>query len=78
MSLHRDWKEILRKAWSVRLIALAFLLTGVETAFGVFGQPSFVPVGLFAALSGVTSAAAFVARLYAQPSLAKEDPNADQ
>lgn len=73
-----DWKIILRKAWSVRLIAVAFALTGIETAFAVFGQPSFIPTGLFAALSGLTSAGAFVARLYAQAPFTKDSDHADQ
>lgn len=64
--LRPDWKKILTKAWSIRLTAIAFVLTAIEVSFSVFGAPVFIPVGLFAALSGITSAAAFVARLYAQ------------
>jgi hypothetical protein len=75
--LHDDWKKIVTKAWSIRLIAAAFVLTGIETYFGVFGSPSWLPPGTFAALSGLTSAAAFVARLYAQP-VFKETSHADQ
>ncbi|MBX5130839.1 hypothetical protein HJB53_30575 [Rhizobium lentis] len=64
--LHRDWKKILTKALSQRFTALAILLTGVEVYFAVYGAPAFVPVGTFAALSGLTSAAAFYFRMYAQ------------
>jgi hypothetical protein len=71
--LRHDWKKVLTKAWSIRLIAIAFLLTAVEVAFGIFGAPMWIPAGLFAALSGLVSAGAFVARLYAQ----KEFKDAD-
>ena len=30
MLLHQDWKKILRHAWSVRLLALAAVLSGLE------------------------------------------------
>jgi hypothetical protein len=71
--LRSDWKRILTKAWSVRLIALAFLLTALEVAFSITGAPLGIPSGIFAALSGLTSAGAFAARLYAQ----KEFKDAD-
>lgn len=64
--LHRDWKKILTKAWSIRLIVLAFILTGLEVAFAITGAPFGIPTGVFAALSGLVSAGAFAARLYAQ------------
>lgn len=71
--LHADWKKILTKAWSVRLTVLAFLLTAIEVAFSVYGAPAFIPLGTFAVLSGLTTAGAFAARLYAQ----KEFKDAD-
>lgn len=64
--LHPDWKKTLTKAWSVRFTALAFALTGTEVFFAVYGPPASIPLGLFATLSGITTAAAFAARLYAQ------------
>jgi hypothetical protein len=71
--LHPDWKKILTKAWSQRLNALAFVLTVLEVIFAVYGAPAFIPLGTFAVLSGLTTAGAFVARLYAQ----KEFKDAD-
>ena len=64
MKLIDDWKKILKKAWSVRLLVIAGLLTGVEIILPLLVD-SF-PRGLFAALSFVFTAAAFVARIVAQ------------
>lgn len=64
--LHADWRKIIVKAWSIRLIALAFILTVIEVIFAVYGAPSFIPLGTFAVLSGLTTAGAFAARLLAQ------------
>lgn len=71
--LRRDWKHVLKKAWSIRLIALAFLLTAIEVVLGFFGAPIWLPTGVFAALSGLVTAGAFVARLYAQKDLKDAD-----
>jgi hypothetical protein len=67
MRLTYDWKDILRKAWSVRLMILAGLLTAAEVVLPLFADS--LPRGLFAALSGVTVCAALVARLLAQRDL---------
>lgn len=64
MKLYDNWREILRKAWSIRLMLLAGVLSGVEVALPFFSHA--MPRGVFAALSGITVAAAFVARLVAQ------------
>lgn len=64
MNLHPDWKHILRRAWSVRLMVLAGLLSAVEVALPFFENS--IPRGLFAAVSGLVVGAAFVARLIAQ------------
>jgi hypothetical protein len=59
-----DWRDVLKKAWSVRLMLLAALLSGVEVALPFLGD--FIAPGIFAALSALTVSAAFVARLLAQ------------
>lgn len=59
-----DWKRILRKAWSIRLMLLAGLLSAVEVALPFFSDA--MPRGVFAALSGLSVGGAFVARLVAQ------------
>ena len=64
MILHDEWRTIVRKAWSVRLIVLAFVLSAAEVMLPFFDDA--FPKGIFAALSGLTVAGAFVARLIAQ------------
>ena len=67
MKLLDDWRTILRRAWSVRLMILAFVLTAAEVALPLFADD--LPRGLFAVLSGLAVAGAFVARLAAQRGL---------
>lgn len=64
MKLYDNWRDIVRKAWSIRLMVLAGVLSGVEVVLPFFSHA--MPRGVFAALSGVTVGAAFVARLIAQ------------
>lgn len=65
MNLLPNWRDILKRAWSVRLILLAGLLTGIEFVLPMFADT--FPHGVFAALSFVATSAALVARLVAQP-----------
>ena len=69
LQLIENWRVVLRRAWSVRLIVLAALLTGAETAIGVMTalsvQPP-IPPGIFAGLAGLVSMAALAARFVAQ------------
>lgn len=71
MELMTNWKSIATKAWSMRLIILAALLSGFEVALPVMREAieplGLVPPGVFAALSFVATAAAGVARIVAQP-----------
>lgn len=64
MKLYDNWKEILRKAWSIRFLAMAGLLSGAEVILPLFHDD--IPKNLFAALSMVFVTFAFVARLVAQ------------
>lgn len=59
-----DWRNLLRRAWSIRLMALAFVFTATEVMLPFFGDA--IPPRVFAVLSGVAVAGAFVARLMAQ------------
>ena len=62
-----DWRTVLRRAWSLRLILLAGLLTGCEAVLSAMGT-EWLPVPVWARmviLFGVLGAA-FVARLLAQ------------
>ncbi len=70
MCLVWNWKIILRKAWSIRLIVLAALLSGLEVALPLLDL-AFVPPGWFAFGSFLVTAGAFVARIVAQPSIRK-------
>lgn len=68
MKLIDDWKSIVRKAWSIRLLVIAGLLSGLEVICQVL-EPSLaadLPNGVFASLSGLVTAAALVARVLAQ------------
>lgn len=71
MRLHDSWRDILRKAWSVRLMALAAVFSGLEVALPFLDGLLPVGAGCFAALSGLTTAAAFVARIVAQRELSQ-------
>lgn len=67
MHLRNDWKDVLRKAWSIRLMLLAGLLSAAEVVLPMYSYV--IPDNVFAILSGVTVCAAFVARLVAQKNL---------
>jgi hypothetical protein len=73
MTLVHNWTDVLRRAWSVRLMILAAVLSGAEVALplidGLAIVPGGVPPGLFAVASAITTAVAFVARLVAQKNL---------
>jgi len=64
MHLYDDWKVILKKAWSIRFMILAGVLSAIEVILPFFEDR--FPRGIFAALSGFAVGAAFVARLVAQ------------
>lgn len=69
MKLISNWRDVLRKAWSLRLMVLAALLSGVEVVLPFLSEA--LPRGLFAVLSFLTVAGAFVARLVAQKGLSE-------
>lgn len=60
---------VLRRAWSVRFIAAAFVLTVIEVGVPFMDGYVDIPRGVFAALAGLASASAFVARFIAQQSI---------
>ena len=73
MKLVADWRRVLRHAWSVRLILIAALLSGIEVALPMVGGLLPIPMGLFALLSFLVTVAAFVARLLVQPKMKGDD-----
>ena len=67
MKLVSGWKGIIKKAWSVRLMIVAALLSGIEVTLPFFSGA--IPKGTFAALSFIAVSSAFVARLVAQKNM---------
>lgn len=68
--LVQNYRAVLSRAWSVRLMALATVLSGLEAALSIL-TPDLIglPAGVFAALAGAVSTAALVARVLAQKGL---------
>jgi hypothetical protein len=66
MRLVANWRAVLTKAWSVRLMATAFVLTVLEVALPLLDGYLPIPQYTFAALSGLATAGAFIARLVVQ------------
>lgn len=71
MRLIDDWKTTLARAWSVRWIIAAGLLSGAEVALPLAREAieplGLLPPGAFAVLAALASAGAVVARVLAQP-----------
>jgi hypothetical protein len=61
MNLYPNWREILRKAWSVRLMAAAVILDGAQVVMQLLTPHQ--PSAWFIGLSAVVTMAALVARL---------------
>lgn len=78
MELVPHWRRVLKRAWSIRLMALAFLFSALEIVLPAFDGVLPIPPRLFALLSGLVVGAAFVSRLVAQSSLSKGEPDAGQ
>ena len=65
-----NWKELLRKAWSMRWWAVSVGLSGLETLFQYFDGLSLgAPPGLFAMLGAISGIAGMYARTLVQPDL---------
>jgi hypothetical protein len=69
MSLHLrpDWKWLVRKAWSIRLVVLAGLLSGCEVVLPLFVDA--LPRNVFAVLSLLAAVGSAVARIIDQPKM---------
>lgn len=65
MKLLDNWRAVLTKAWSQRLIILSAALSALEVALPFFTD--FVPPRTMAVLALLTASAAAIARLIAQP-----------
>lgn len=61
-----NWWRTLIHAWSIRLVLLAAVLSGIEFILPIFMNNPPIPRGCFAAFSFIVSIAACYARLVAQ------------
>jgi len=66
-----DWKIIVERAWSFRLMALAAALTAAEVALPLFGSE--LSRTALSIASGVVIVAAMVARLMVQKEFSDND-----
>lgn len=66
MKLLADWKAVMRKAWSIKFMIGAAMLSGIEVVMSILQPSNALPPGVFAALAGVVTSMALVARLLAQ------------
>lgn len=71
MTVIVNWRRVLRKTWSVRFIILASALSVAEVATPILGEGR-IETGYFAALSGISTVGAFVARIVAQKEFENE------
>lgn len=73
MKLIEDWRRVLRRAWSIRMILLAGFFSGLEVAVPFLETLVPLPRGVFALLAFVATNAAFVTRLMAQKEVGHAD-----
>jgi uncharacterized membrane protein len=73
MKLIDEWRDVLRKAWSLRLMLLAGLLTGCEAVINAVGA-DWLPIPKWARMLVILGVigAAFVMRLVAQKNMTGE------
>jgi len=62
--LHADWKNILKRAWSIRWMAAAAAFSAAEVIAPLFSDV--VPRSVFAVLSGLAVGGGVVARVMVQ------------
>lgn len=72
MTLIDDAKQVLLKAWSVRLALLAAAFSAAEVALPFFAP--FLPPKTMAVMALLASAGAAVARVVAQPKMQNDQP----
>lgn len=72
MQLIANWKTVLVKAWSIRLILLATLLSTIEAILPFFTYAP-IPQGYLALITAFITGGAFAARLIAQKNIRNND-----
>ena len=65
--LLENWRQVLRRAWSIRFSMLAAAFTAAEGVVPLFGD--ILPRGAFVLLAFAASIGATVARIVAQPEM---------
>lgn len=65
-----DWQHVMKKAWSVRLIAVAGLLSGLELILPMFGAD--IPRNWYAIATMAVTTLALIARVVAQKEFGNE------
>ena len=70
--LIKNWRKVARKAWSVRLMYAASILTGCEAVLPLVSDK--VPQGTFALLTFVVVMAALFTRFLVQQELHDDQP----
>lgn len=80
MNLLPDWKNVLKRAWSVKGLTLLTAFGAAQSAFAVVGEPLVGPVWA-GAVTSLLAAVIIVLRLVAQKEAAElvgvEDESAD-
>jgi hypothetical protein len=66
-----EWRRVLNKAWSIRLVLLAALLSGIELVLPLVQD--WFPRYVFGGLSFIVTVGAVWARLVAQPKMSDGD-----
>lgn len=72
MRIVANWRAVLKHAWSVRLLLIAAVLSGAEVALPLLDGLLPIPPIVFAAISGLCVAGAFVARFVVQEKVSGE------
>jgi len=68
-----NWWQVLKRAWSIRWIVLAGMLSGLEVFLPIIDGNLDIPRGLFAAFSGAATCAAFISRILVQKGIIDAD-----
>lgn len=69
-----DWRAVLRHAWSIRLLIILALLSGLEVAVSLIDADTLGwPRWVFASVAGVISAGAIVARIISQQAFRRDE-----
>jgi protein-S-isoprenylcysteine O-methyltransferase Ste14 len=77
-SFHPDWKKLIKKAWSLRLMAVAGLLSALEGTIQYIPYLASLPPGLFSAVTFMVIGAAFYMRLIAQRNMKNTDDKTEK